>query len=799
MDKEMKTKSKISGQIIRSAAWAVFLSVAFIALTSAFNSPNAWHKSVMATGGYDRMAKSPSQPRALSFAERVVFQRAIEEVYWQHRIWPKENPNRKPSLDAVMSQAQLENKVASYLRNSLVLEDYWQRPITAQQLQAEMDRMARDTKQPEVLRELFEALGNDPGVIAECLARPTLADRLIADLSAQDPTRHVESPQTDALSAMSVATTLGQVVYTLPEIGAAGDAPCTDQWGATTTINAPEARYQHTAVWTGSEMIVWGGWAGGPTFNTGGRYNPSTDSWTATSTNNAPTARRAHTAVWIGSEMIVWGGGYYDGVNFQVLNTGGRYDPSTDSWTATSTTNAPIAREIHTAVWTGSEMIVWGGVPYTSTGGKYNPSTDSWIATSTTNAPTARFWHTAVWTGSEMIVWGGWGLYHLFNTGGRYDPGSDSWTATSNTNAPEARYEHTAVWAGTQMIIWGGDEFAHPSAGLNTGGRYNPSTDTWIPTSTTNAPSGRFNHTAIWTGRIMIVWSGESLLNLYGTNTGGRYDPGTNTWIATSTTYAPAGRHSHTAIWTGGEMIVWGGYAYSGRLTNTGGRYCGQYPTPTPTPTPTASPTPTLTPTPTPTPTPTAPPLTIIQPNGGEVWLMGSVHEIKWDSTNMKQSDHLLIHYSRDGGATWFRIAQVPAFTFGYWWHVDNYPTTQGRVKILLQENRSVTDQSDANFTVQRRPYITLHRPNGGEVFTIGQYINIHWSRQNPGGNTVDIDYSTDNGTTWIRIATQAQDTGWYLWNVPGPATTTAKARIRFHETPSVNDTSDAVFTIVSL
>jgi N-acetylneuraminic acid mutarotase len=799
MDKEMKTKSKISGQIIRSAAWAVFLSVAFIALTSAFNSPNAWHKSVMATGGYDRMAKSPSQPRALSFAERVVFQRAIEEVYWQHRIWPKENPNRKPSLDAVMSQAQLENKVASYLRNSLVLEDYWQRPITAQQLQAEMDRMARDTKQPEVLRELFEALGNDPGVIAECLARPTLADRLIADLSAQDPTRHVESPQTDALSAMSVATTLGQVVYTLPEIGAAGDAPCTDQWGATTTINAPEARYQHTAVWTGSEMIVWGGWAGGPTFNTGGRYNPSTDSWTATSTNNAPTARRAHTAVWIGSEMIVWGGGYYDGVNFQVLNTGGRYDPSTDSWTATSTTNAPIAREIHTAVWTGSEMIVWGGVPYTSTGGKYNPSTDSWIATSTTNAPTARFWHTAVWTGSEMIVWGGWGLYHLFNTGGRYDPGSDSWTATSNTNAPEARYEHTAVWAGTQMIIWGGDEFAHPSAGLNTGGRYNPSTDTWIPTSTTNAPSGRFNHTAIWTGRIMIVWSGESLLNLYGTNTGGRYDPGTNTWIATSTTYAPAGRHSHTAVWTGGEMIVWGGYAYSGRLTNTGGRYCGQYPTPTPTPTPTASPTPTLTPTPTPTPTPTAPPLTIIQPNGGEVWLMGSVHEIKWDSTNMKQSDHLLIHYSRDGGATWFRIAQVPAFTFGYWWHVDNYPTTQGRVKILLQENRSVTDQSDANFTVQRRPYITLHRPNGGEVFTIGQYINIHWSRQNPSGNTVDIDYSTDNGTTWIRIATQAQDTGWYLWNVPGPATTTAKARIRFHETPSVNDTSDAVFTIVSL
>ena len=287
----MKTKSKISGHIIRSVVYAVFLSVAFIAASSAFNSPNKWYKSAVATVGYGSTAKSPSQPRAFSFAERVAYQRAIEDVYWRHRIWPKENPDPKPSLDAVMSQAQLENKVAGYLHDSLALQDYWQRPITAEQLQAEMDRMARDTKQSEVLRELFEALGNDPAVIAECLARPILAERLIADLSAQGQTRHVESPQTDALRAMSVATTLGQVVYTLPEIADAGDAPCTDQWGATSTSNAPPGRADHTAVWTGSEMIVWGGLETQVTLNTGGRYNPSTDSWTATSTTNAPSGR----------------------------------------------------------------------------------------------------------------------------------------------------------------------------------------------------------------------------------------------------------------------------------------------------------------------------------------------------------------------------------------------------------------------------------------------------------------------------------------------------------------------------
>ena len=83
--------------------------------------------------------------------------------------------------------------------------------------------------------------------------------------------------------------------------------------------------------------------------------------------------------------MIVWGG--YDGSD---LNTGGRYNPGTDSWTPTSTANAPVARYSHTAIWTGSEMVVWGGVNSgdgLNTGGRYNPGTNSWTAISTTNAP----------------------------------------------------------------------------------------------------------------------------------------------------------------------------------------------------------------------------------------------------------------------------------------------------------------------------------------------------------------------------------------------------------------------------
>src|SRR5438309_3555821 len=124
-------------------------------------------------------------------------------------------------------------------------------------------------------------------------------------------------------------------------------------------------------------MIVWGG-RGAGLLNTGGRYNPSTDTWIATSITGAPTYREDHTAVWTGSEMIVWGG--LDSSGYDV-NTGGRYNPITDSWTAPSTTNAPAGRQVHTAVWAGSEMIVWGGSPdggfsYLNTGGRYDPITD---------------------------------------------------------------------------------------------------------------------------------------------------------------------------------------------------------------------------------------------------------------------------------------------------------------------------------------------------------------------------------------------------------------------------------------
>ena len=673
-----------------------------------------------------RAEAAQASQRTLTFAERVAYQRAIEDVYWRHRVWPKENRDLKPSLDAVMSQAELESKVVDYLRKSQALEDYWQRPIAAEQLQAEMDRMARNSRQPEVLQEVFAALGTDPFVIAECLARPALAERLVADWYGHDETIHGDlkqraetelqthhtvdqmkqtsgtyrevelvktdssdeeatpiavnaaklntdkwnqivqklaatfnkstvveasdfaprrsvtdfegssqqefialadankSPDSDGAVAKAYETVptgklstlqedqesyyavavlnknhnqlrLATVAwrkepletwlarggnelrtptgapaarYTLPIISA-DTAGCVDDTWAASSMNAPIGRWNHTAVWTGSEMIIWGGENLPVIVALGGRYNPSTDTWTNVNPNG-PSPRTAHTAVWTGTEMIVWGG-----FGVHALRDGGRYNPSTDRWLPTAITNAS-ARSGHTAVWTGSEMIVWGGGD--NTGGRYNPSTNTWTATATANAPSGRSGHTAVWATNQMIVWGGGsGPLTSLNTGGRYYPNTNTWVNMSTVNAPTARHNHTAVWTGTRMIVWGGIHdapYAHDY--LKTGGRYDPITNSWSATSTTNAPVARVSHSVVWAGSEMILWGGQIDPNFPGNyTTGGRYHPATNSWTPTSTLNAPSPRASHTAVWTGTEMIVWGGngdHFFTNGLS-TGGRY----------------------------------------------------------------------------------------------------------------------------------------------------------------------------------------------------------------------------------
>merc|ERR1712000_566863 len=91
-----------------------------------------------------------------------------------------------------------------------------------------------------------------------------------------------------------------------------------------------------------------------------------------------------------------------------------------------------------------------------------------------------------------------------FATGGRYNPSTDRWLPLSQQQVPVGRGGHTAIWTGTEMVIWGG--FDQDESALDGGGRYNPSTDRWLPLSQQQVPANRGGHTAIWTGTEMVIW-----------------------------------------------------------------------------------------------------------------------------------------------------------------------------------------------------------------------------------------------------------------------------------------------------
>jgi N-acetylneuraminic acid mutarotase len=383
--------------------------------------------------------------------------------------------------------------------------------------------------------------------------------------------------------------------------------PATDTWSPMSTVNAPTARSQHSAVWTGTEMLIWGGLdSAGNKLSTGARYNPTTDTWTAMTTVNAPAPRQGHTAVWDGSGMIVWGGGqtlrhtnvieqgdiFSDDTYFvtnvleyeQGFHTGARYNPANNSWTALTTNNAPSGRLYHSAVWTGTEMIVYGGhsetiigfpiilppggISYSVSespaegGARYNPANNTWTPTSFVGAPEMRSRHTAVWTGSRMLIWGG-GLGFAQASGASYNPANNSWAALSITNQPSLREGHVAVWTGTQMIIWGG--------GKLDGGLYNLAANSWTPTTPSADAAARQSFSSVWTGRELIIWGGRDENGLF-VQSGFRYNPTDNIWTKLPLANAPSARAFHNAVWTGTEMIVWGGSSAVTEL-NDGARY----------------------------------------------------------------------------------------------------------------------------------------------------------------------------------------------------------------------------------
>ncbi len=716
--------------------------------------------------------------RDLTFEERIRAQEAIERVYFSHQTGSSWR-----NFEQFYTQELLTRKVRTYLAQSAALESIWKTPVTSEMLQRELERMARQTKMPERLQELYQALGNDSFVLQECLARPALVDRMSRSFFATDsaihagtrrsaeeihalleshrldpwtshPNRtefhlvrvdasqgnrtspsdeersderegraHVDlqpdefarwdailpekagqiGPLVEEREAFVVRSTLerrpGEVrtvsyaikkrdwdswwqgiegdlnplaIKAVAEEGRALPQPLASQaaaldsavatpssslsssltlataptaiaddtWDNGSFYSVPDPRFHHTAIWTGSLMVIWGGFNSGAYLDTGAKYDPVIDTWTPTSMVKAPSPRGLHSAVWVPPEdpagdpigkMIIWGG-YFprklqlaDGstaFDFKPLGDGMEYLPDLDAWIsfdAGASGTPPGLRYGHMAVWVPTadptvalgKMIIWGGVgfdrmpdkiidstpDYLGTGAIFDENLLSWVPIATIGAPLPRWQGAAVWSDDKFIVWGGFGVtqylkpltdpptlpvFDVLQTGGIYDPTTDTWAATSLAGAPTARQDVSAVWSGgnARMVIWGGigrSASGQGSTTLGDGALFNPAANSWSAMATTGAPGRRYFHSTVWTGSDMLVWGGlDGTTGTY-LNSGGRYNPVSNSWSAISGINAPSPRFRHTAVWTGSMMIVWGGSItddfHIGASLDTGGRY----------------------------------------------------------------------------------------------------------------------------------------------------------------------------------------------------------------------------------
>ncbi len=284
-------------------------------------------------------------------------------------------------------------------------------------------------------------------------------------------------------------------------------------WKLLTSVDNPSARRGHTAVWAGQSMIIWGGEGVNGHLADGGIYNSETLLWEPIEKRKLQdfSARRNHTAIWTGKEMIIWGGRN----EFDLLNDGSAYNPAKDTWRKVSSNHNLSKRSLHTSIWTGSKMILWGGTGESNSGqisamndgAIYDPTNDKWISVSGENAPSERSNHTAVWTGDSMIVWGGRSNNSLLGDGYIYFIESNRWEKLPTINGPEPRVNHSATWTGTEMIIFGGTA----SAGeVNTGYAYNIKKDKWRAITSSGSPTKRTAHTALWTGSNLWVFGGVS-------------------------------------------------------------------------------------------------------------------------------------------------------------------------------------------------------------------------------------------------------------------------------------------------
>jgi N-acetylneuraminic acid mutarotase len=404
-----------------------------------------------------------------------------------------------------------------------------------------------------------------------------------------------------AITLVLVGATVGAVSVFARSSSRSGSISATPSRPGTWSelpVGPLEPRIAQYAVWTGNEMLIWGGHdfnrdpthapLGSNYFTNGAAYTPATHRWRRIANPPLDVAYNAEEpdqlnppAVWTGTEMLVFGT-QPSSLTGPAQDAALAYNPATNRWRLLATPPADMNLASAAALWTGQRVVVFAGpntgfspppspannngvgsISTSSLGvsATYDPHTNHWQRIAT--FPLApRSLETAIWTGSEAVIWGGVNPARLpeLNDGAAYNPRTNRWRILAP--APIAgRSAQRGVWTGHELVIWGGQSLA---ATLNDGAAYNPRTNTWRRLAPSPL-SGREPSDMIWTGKQVLVSGGIVRRIVAGssapdsvTTDAAAYNPTNNTWqTVPSPPFTTCTGQS--ALWDGQHALLWGG------------------------------------------------------------------------------------------------------------------------------------------------------------------------------------------------------------------------------------------------
>jgi N-acetylneuraminic acid mutarotase len=299
------------------------------------------------------------------------------------------------------------------------------------------------------------------------------------------------------------------------------------------------------------------------------RYDPLTNAWQKL--NNLPagllTAKDRPTFLWTGTELLVWGG--------NGANDGYRFNPTTNSWTTMSTTNAPVPRNFYLSCLTGTELVIWGGsdagtgTPL-STGARYNLASNTWSAMTNTNAPAFLNGANAIIDGTAMYVYGGANGFTYSNKMNKYDLVANTWTQNTpgGTSVP-VRTGAGMMSSNGYIYVYGGTYTPQFSITqfLFDGYVYNTTTNSWSANVGSGVPN-YLSSTNIQRGNKVYSFGGTigSGNNYTYSNDLGVKDitSGNPAYVKLGNAPVAARFSSFVDTLPGNRLIFWGGFNFSG-------------------------------------------------------------------------------------------------------------------------------------------------------------------------------------------------------------------------------------------